>query len=254
MFKRCAHALLALATSLGAQPALENTGKPMLVVYQCSAADTLAAGLGCSEEDPCQVYLELSNVDAAVSHIFVTGNIHTPMATLYSVLLASQDGGSTWNEPYPRMHSSGLDQIQFVGDQNGWISGANLQGAPRNPFLLITTDSGKTWREQPIFDEDRVAAIERFSFDSPTTGTLWIDARLDGGTHELYKTQNGGANWAMERTSDDASQLGAEKQKSATGWRLRTDALTHSYVVEKSESSHWRRVASFLVDIATCKE
>ena len=66
-------------------------------------------------------------------------------------------------EPHPRIRSSGLDQIQFVDFQNGWISGANLTGAPRDPFLLITTDGGKTWRERPIFEETRVAAIEGFS-------------------------------------------------------------------------------------------
>ena len=129
------------------------------------AADIQAAGLGCSEEDPCPVYLELSNVEAVGHKIFVTGNLHTPTATLDSILLASDDEGKTWTEPHPRLRSSGLDQIQFVDFQNGWISGANLQGAPRDPFLLITTDGGKTWRQRPIFEESRVASIERFWFD-----------------------------------------------------------------------------------------
>jgi hypothetical protein len=35
---------------------------------------------------------------------------------------------------------------------------------------------------------------------------------------------------------------------------LRTEAATHSYVVEKSENNRWQRVASFLVHVATCKE
>ncbi len=160
----------------------------MRVPYECTAADTQAAGLGCSEEDPCPVYLELSNVEAVGNRLFVTGNLHTPMATLYSVLLASEDGGTSWTEPHPRLRSSGLDQIQFVDSQNGWISGANLQGAPRDPFFLITTDGGKTWRQRPIFEETRVAAIERFWFDSPANGTLLIDAQLDNGKRELYET------------------------------------------------------------------
>jgi hypothetical protein len=245
---RHAALLLALASLLGAQTPLENSGKPMRVLYECTPADTQAAGLGCSEEDPCPVYIELANVEAVGGKIFVTGNLHTPTATLYSVLLASEDAGATWTEPHPRIHSSGLDQLQFVDFQNGWISGANLQGAPRDPFLLITADGGKTWRERPIFEETRVAAIERFWFDSPEHGTLLIDARLDNGKHELYETQNGGDSWAVPQGAADR----AAKEK-PPGWRVRTDAATHSYVIEKSENNRWQKVASFLVNIATCK-
>lgn len=246
--------LLALTTIAAAQTPLENSGKPMRVLYECTPADTQAAGLGCSEDDPCPVYLELSNVDATGGKIFVTGNIHTPVVTLYSILLASEDGGTNWTEPHPRIRSSGLDQIQFLDAQNGWVSGANLQGAPRDPFLLITTDGGKTWHERPIFEETRVAAIERFSFDSPTNGTMLIDARLDNGKHELYQTSTGGESWVMQQTSADPTRLIKEKQAGPSGWRVRTDAATHSYVIEKSENSRWQKVASFLVSIANCKE
>jgi hypothetical protein len=247
---RHAALLLALASIIRAQTPLENNGKPLRVVYECSAADTLAAGLGCSEDDPCPVYLELENVETVGRKIFVTGNLHTPMATLYSILLSSDDGGSSWTEPHPRTRSSGLDQIQFIDFQNGWISGANLQGAPRDPFLLITTDGGKTWREHPIFDETRVAAIERFSFDSPEHGMLVIDASLDNGKHELYETSTGGESW----TSTESSRLPKEKQPSGSAWRVRTDAATHSYLIEKSENSRWQKIASFLVTVAACKE
>jgi hypothetical protein len=247
---RNAALLLALASLLDAQTPLENNGKPMRVAYECTAADTLAAGLGCSERDPCPVYIELENVEAVGGKIFVTGNLHTPMATLDSILLASEDSGSTWTEPHPRIHSSGLDQIQFIDFQNGWISGANLQGAPRDPFFLITTDGGKTWREHPIFDETRVAAIERFSFDSPEHGVLLIDARLDNGKHEFYETRTAGESW----TSTESSRFPKEKQSAGLSWRVRTDAATHSYVIEKSENNRWQKVASFLVTVATCKE
>jgi photosystem II stability/assembly factor-like uncharacterized protein len=248
---RQAALLLALASLVGAQTSLENSGKPMRVVYECTAEDILAAGLGCSEDDPCPVYLELANVDAAGNKIFLSGNLHTPTTTLYSVLLESEDAGATWVEPHPRARSSGLDQIQFIDFQNGWISGANLQGAPRDPFFLITTDGGKSWRERPIFEESRVAAIERFWFDSPEHGTLLLDARLDNGNHELYETQTGGASWAMQPASAESARFPKEK---APGWRVRTDAATHSYVVEKSENNRWQKIASFLVNVATCKE
>ncbi len=243
MFSRLSALSLILAASLGAET-------PIRVAYECTAADTQAAGLGCSEEDPCPVYIELSNVDSVGAKIFVTGNIHTPMVTLYSILLASEDNGSTWTEPHPRIHTSGLDQIQFVDLQNGWISGANLQGAPRDPFLLITNDGGKTWRERPIFEETRVAAIERFSFDTPAKGTMLIDARLDNGKHEVYETSTGGESWTIQANSPAAQ----EKPAGASAWRVRADAATHSYVIEKPDHNRWQKVASFLVNIGSCKE
>lgn len=240
---------LAFAGTLGAQAPLENTGRPMRVMYQCTAAETQAAGLGCSEQDPCPVYLELSNVDGAGSRIFVTGNIHTAMATLYSILLASNDGGKSWIEPHPRIRSAGLDQIQFVDSDHGWISGANLQTAPRDPFFLITTDGGTHWTEHAVFNEDRVAAIERFRFLSPTIGEVLIDARLDNGNREEYQTRDGGQTWSIPQDSAD----GITRPKPVE-WRLRTDAATHSYLIEKSEDNRWIKAASFLVNIATCKE
>lgn len=244
--------MLGFAVLLSAQTTLENTGKPMHVSYDCAPADLLSAGLACSNEDPCPVYLELSNTDAVGNKIFITGNIHTPMATLFSILLASDDAGKTWTEPHPRIHSAGLDQIQFVDFQNGWISGANLQGAPRDPFFLITHDGGKTWTQRPVFDEDRVVAIERFWFDTATHGRLLIDASLDTGKHELHETNDGGENWKLEESSANAAQFG--KPKNSTAWRIRADAATHSHMIEKSETGHWQKIASFSVDIATCKE
>src|SRR5580704_13999941 len=240
---------LALASLAGAQAPLQNSGKPMRVVYECTEADLQAAGLGCSEDDPCPVYLELSNVDAIGNKIFVTGNLHTPMATLHSILLGSEDNGATWTEPHPRLRSSGLDQIQFVDFQNGWISGANLTTSPRDPFFLVTTDGGKTWSQEPIFEESRVAAILTFRFISPTNGTVGIDARLDSGHVEEYATSDGGKTWTTSTQSAD----GVTKEK-PPAWRVRTDAATHSYVIEKSENSRWQKVASFLVNIASCRE
>jgi len=240
--------LLALVSLLNAQTPLENSGKPMRVAYECTAADTQAAGLGCSEDDPCPVYVELANVEAVGGKIFVTGNLHTPMATLDSILLESEDSGSTWTEPHPRIRAAGLDQIQFVDFQNGWISGANLQGAPRDPFFLITTDGGKTWRQQPIFEETRVSTIESFNFATPAEGAAYIDATLDNSMHEVYETEDGGSTWTIQPSASKG------KPRTASGWKVRTDAATHSYVIEKSENNRWQKVASFLVTIATCKQ
>src|ERR1035441_10929068 len=60
-----------------APPVLENTGKPIVVPFHCTEEDIHSAGLGCSEQDPCPVYLELSAVESTGLRIFAAGNIRS---------------------------------------------------------------------------------------------------------------------------------------------------------------------------------
>ena len=225
----------------------------MQVPFECTAADSQGAALTCSEEAPCAVFLELSGVEAVGNRIFVTGNLHTANATLYSILLATEDAGKTWTEAHPRIRFAALDQVQFLDFENGWISGANLLSAPRDPFFLLTTDGGKTWRERPIYDESRLGVIERFWFDSRSSGTMLIDARYEN-RHELYETRTGGESWNLLRSSADPIPFPRDKEPVSTSWRLRADAPTHSYCLERSQGEQWQKVASFLVDIGKCKQ
>lgn len=250
---RFAGVLLAAAT-LTAQTPLEYSGKPLRVPFECTESDIQAAGLSCSDEEPCPVYLELSSVAPAGDSIFLGGNLHTPSTTLYSILLASSDVGKTWSEPHPRIRFAGLDQIQFFDAQTGWIAGAGLQSTPRDPFFLLTTDGGKTWRQRPLFDETRVAVIERFRFDSRDNGTLLVDARLDNGHHELYETMTGGESWSLKQSSADPIRFPGPAESGSPGWRVRANAATRSYDIEKSQGERWQRVAAFLVNLGSCTQ
>ena len=246
--------LLAFALGALAQASLENTGKPMHISFDCTEADTQATGLSCSEEDPCPVYLELANIEAVGNKLFLPGNLHTPTTTIYSILLVTEDAGKMWIEPHPRIRFTGLDQIQFIDFQNGWISGANLHNAPRDPFLLLTTDGGKTWRQRPIYDDSRLGVIERFWFDSPREGTMLVDARLEANVHELYETRTGGESWSLRQASADPIRFPRTRETPSSGWRIRADASSSSYVIEKSDAGRWLKAASFLVHVGSCKQ
>jgi hypothetical protein len=79
---------------------------------------------------------------------------------------------------------------------------------------------------------------------------MLIDARLDNEKREVYETLTGGEKWILVQNPPES--IGT--RKAGSGWRVRTDAATHSYVIEKSENNRWQKIASFLVNIATCKE
>src|SRR4051812_26317958 len=78
---------------------------PVPIPFACTADDIDRFGLTCSPERPCPVYADLNSVESVGARIFVTGNLHTEAATLYSLLFASEDSGATWKEAYERLKS-----------------------------------------------------------------------------------------------------------------------------------------------------
>lgn len=238
------------------QPVLHNDGKPMVIPFSCTDDDMQWAGMTCSEEQPCPVYVELSALETAGNRLIVAGNIHTESVTLDSLLLLSEDGGVTWHEPYERMRGVGLDHIQLIDFQNGWISGETLVPVSRDPFLLITSDGGQSWRLRPIVGDGIGGAIQQFHFDSAKDGTLVLDRKesADSSRYELYETPNGGETWIIRRTSDKPLTISDASTDAASGnWRIHADARTKSFAIEKRQDDHWSTAASFLIQIGVCK-
>ena len=234
---------------------LEYTGQPMRLAFQCTEEDIRSFGLTCPAHQPCPVYLELAEVEPVGNRLFVSGNLHTEAVTLSSVLLAGSDGGRAWHEPHDRIRSAGLDLIQFLDFEAGWMAGQFLHAVPRDPFLLLTTDGGKSWRLRPVSGEGRVGAIDSFLFDSRTHGLLLLDRRMAGeetSRFEMYETQTGGASWMIREVSDrpiaDARKLA---RTPVSGWRIRADA--ESYRVEKRVGENWETVAAFLTRVGECR-
>ncbi len=218
---------------------------PVKLDYTCTPEDVDGFGLSCSAEEPCTVFLELSSVEAIGTKIFVAGDLHTDRTTLYSVLLASEDGGKTWSEPQKRMRASALEQIQFTDYANGWISGQEIEPLPKDPFFLITTDGGKSWRRKPVFDESRFGSIAQFWFDSRTSGQLVID---QASKHEVYQSQTGGESWELKEMTAQPVKL---KTRENNTWRLRADGKV--YHLEQRGSSTWEPVAKFTIRTSECK-
>jgi photosystem II stability/assembly factor-like uncharacterized protein len=236
---------------------LQNTGKPMVVPFQCTDEDVTSAGLTCTEEAPCPVYLELDAVAAVGEHLFAAGNLHSSAVTLYSTLLASDDSGQTWREAADRVRGAGLDRVQFLDAETGWASGERLSPLPQEPFLMLTTDGGKSWRMRPVFGEsaeNKLGAIQQFLFTEKDSGTMIIDRGqgADGDRYELYESPDGGASWSFRQSSTKPLSLRAAPAVS-TPWRVRADSRTRAFHIEHRQGERWSSVASFSVNIGACK-
>ncbi|MGB9605040.1 MAG: hypothetical protein ACPL88_04090, partial [Bryobacteraceae bacterium] len=162
--------------------------------------------------------------------------------------------GKTWYEPYERIRSAGLDQIRFADFEVGWVAGYVVHALPRDPFLLITGDGGRTWRRRPVWSESRIGLIEHFYFEDRRNGLLWIDRFGEGeaGRYELYETKTGGESWMLRQiTSQPAPRKGERRPN--PDWRLRADTATRSYRLER-RAANWQTVASFLIQVGQCQE
>jgi photosystem II stability/assembly factor-like uncharacterized protein len=238
-------------------PVLEYNGKPMLLPFQCTDEDIQLSGLTCSEDDPCPIYLELTAVEAPGSRLLVAGNLHTSAVTVFSTLLASDDGGRTWREAHERIRSAALDRIQFLDRETGWVAGEKLSPLPQDPFLLLTADGGQTWRLRPIFSDtadNRLGVIQQFFFTAKDSGSLIIDRGLgsDGDRYELYESSDGGESWNFKQSSTKPLTLRRTAPASAD-WRLRVESRTQAFHVEHREAARWADTAAFSVKLGVCK-
>ena len=236
-------------------PVLQYEGKPITLPFRCTEEDLAWAGLSCSESEPCPTYLELAAVESAGNRIFAIGNIHSDAVTLYSVLLASDDAGKTWRETFNRIRGAGLDHIQFLDFESGWISGQALFPLPQDPFVLITTDGGRSWRQHNLFADSRVGSITQFWFSSKNNGALIVDRGqgAEGSRYELYESPNAGETWMVRETSD--RQLRLKRGPSGfSAWRIRADGPSKSFRIERqAQTDRWSTVAAFHVALGVCQ-
>ena len=153
-------------------------------------------------------------MDAAGATLVVAGDLHTERTTLYGILLQSEDGGKTWTEPFKRLRAAAFEQVQFLDFGYGWVSGQIIEPLPKDPFMLLTSDGGKTWRQHPLFEESRFGSIGQFWFDSRTAGKLVLDHPQGGSAeHEIYETNTGGESWEVSQVSDKPVTLKGPRPK-----------------------------------------
>jgi hypothetical protein len=238
-------ALALLAVALRAQ-------SPVSVPFTCTGADMDFAGMSCPEAESCPVYLEISQVYGRGNKVVVTGNLHSAAVTLYSVLLQSDDGGLTWAEPFKRLRGAAFDRVQFVDDKTGWISGQTMVPVARDPFLLLTTDGGKSWREHDLLEEDSAGRVMQFAFEDARHGLLVLDRHSEGNRYELQETQGGGESWTLRSKTTQPPAI-PDWNPPSDEWRSRADQASKAFRLERRQGDSWAGVASIPVLAGFCK-
>ena len=229
---------------------------PVRPAVKCSVELVQNLDLDCTEDSPCALFLEITDAEMVGDRIVLAGNIHTPSATLESMLLVSDDAGKTWTETHARIPGGALTSIQFLDFEAGWISGHILHPDARDPFFLITSDGGKTWRRRPVYSEPKTGAIEHFQFDSRSSGKMLVDRGRSGENglrHELWESLTGGDSWSIRQVDARPIPFPGGSQVRVKPLRIRADAGSKTYRVEKQEGTQWRALASFAVSLDPCK-
>ncbi|WP_031498554.1 WD40/YVTN/BNR-like repeat-containing protein [Bryobacter aggregatus] len=231
----------------------QNTEGSIRLPNRCAELDLAVLGLTCSESEPCPTYLEISSVESTGQLILIAGNLHTQSSTLQSILLLSDDGGSTWREAHPRLKASTLESMQFSDFSNGWAVGHVSLALPRDPFVLVTSDGGRSWRKVDLYADSRVGVIEDFAFQNAKRGWLLIDNKGsgEGGRYEFYESQTGGTSWELREIASKIPKTTPHSPSNSA--RVKADEKKGLLRIEVRSGNTWREVSAFKLKLEDCK-
>jgi hypothetical protein len=248
--------LLTVAFGMAQEPVvMKYSGTPLQLPYECNEDDIEWAGMVCTEQEPCPIFLELSAIGSAGRKIFAGGNLHSSTTSLYSVLLQSDDAGVTWKEAAPRDRGASVDQIQFADLEHGWAGGEVQVPLPQDPFFLVTSDGGLSWRNRPVTEDGGPGLVQRFWFDTGQHGELIVDAgkTAEGGQYREYETETGGDTWMIRGATTQMPKLRREPPLPPEPYfRARAAKDGKSLLIEKRTGDQWDTASAFLIQVASC--
>ena len=236
-------------------PKLTFRGEPLVLPLECWEEHLLRAGLVCNDVTPCTLVLELVAVGGLGDRIFIMGNVHSSAGTVSSVLLASDDGGTTWSEPIERISGASLEVFRSVGADRGWIGGQQWEAdSSPIPFLLSTRNGGERWTRRNIWEQDdRNGMVLEFDFETETHGYLVIErTNTDVDPFELYESMTAGSSWSIRELTSEEPEIPFDPADTPDRWRLRGDSSGGAYWVDEKQGDNWNPLAAFSFHVGTC--
>lgn len=128
------------------------------------------------------------------------------------VILRTDDGGENWQAASPRIGPSEGYKTYFLNEKTAWV--AELKSNQENYAVTVhrTWDGGITWTSATFSLElgQSGQGLMNLYFANESEG--WLMARYDSGLTSsslvIYRTQDGGANWAMLVSADELQTSG----------------------------------------------
>ena len=162
-------------------------------------------------------------MEAVGNRIFLAGNIHFSSATLYSVLLATDDAGKR-GVNLTRACAAPCSIIPVYRLRDRLDQRTGIGSGAQDPFLLLTSDSGKTWRRRPVSAKVRAGTISHSGSMTHQRHVIIDRTQSDeDGRYELYESMTGGESW-MLRGNPTKSRLRMKHVFTPnTDWRIRPD-------------------------------
>ena len=218
------------------------------------------AGIRCSTDRPCELFVELVSVASQGNWVVLAGEVHTADATYESVVLSSADGGVTWIESSERIAAGGIESISIIDAQTAFVAGQQGDTATGEiPFLLVTEDGGVSWEERTVSagGEKVEGLVVAFQADTTSHGYLILEQlAATSDPYRLYETYTGGLSWSIRQISADKPQIPGPRLALRTeDWSIRPDSSSGEYIVAKrssSESSGWAEQGRFSGAVGSC--
>lgn len=218
------------------------------------------AGIRCSADRPCELFLELVSIASEGDWMILAGEVHTTEATYESVVLTSRDGGATWTESAERVPAGGIESISIVDAQTAFVAGQQGDTATGEiPFLLVTDDGGVSWETRMVETggEKVEGLVVAFQADTTSHGYLTLEQlAATGDAYRLYETYNGGRSWSIRQISADQPQIPGPRLAIKTeNWSVRPDSASGEFIVAQrssSSSSGWADQGRFAGTVGAC--
>lgn len=200
-------------------------------------------------------------------HGWMIAHVGVGMNHDYYALLATSDGGLTWNTLIsPQGETSGTQSctktsLDFVTQQVGWM-GIDCHGVAPIPYFFKTEDDGSTWERvdlpapptAPDIFNQGYCGVQSPTLFTPTRGDFVLDCVQYSGNVSstqsfLYETTDSGTNWNVFAYPGGPLQFIDAKTAFALGRDIqRSDDAGHTWTFVKTV--HWDGQFSF-IDVST---
>ncbi|MCU0707843.1 MAG: hypothetical protein MUF23_06085 [Pirellula sp.] len=135
-------------------------------------------------------------------HGFIASATHADVSQSNGLILATDDGGTTWSEVYRSDRPFELTwKFSFPTNLVGYctLQSYNPDPTASQRFVVKTTDGGKTWTEVPLVDDPRVREFG-IAFLDENHG--WVGAAPHG-----FETTDGGVSWTKANFGNAVNKI-----------------------------------------------